>query len=125
MRVWVLVSLFIVAMLPAAAAELGSYKVLIPKYADPFSISLSSMPRISSLPVDMADDGIDWVKVKLPKPCVNGLGDKTFILVRKGTEKNLLVFFEGVAPVPTMKPVSRCFAQISLPADLYLESEAL
>jgi len=131
MRIWVLVSLFIVAMLPAAAAELGSYKVLIPKYADPFSISLSSMPRISSLPVDMADDGIDWVKVKLPKPCVNGLGDETFILVRKGTEKNLLVFFEGggaCADYETCKPLlctdlSSCRPLLGIGSVVALESK--
>lgn len=84
-----------VALSIAPALALGEYRVLVEKYADPFTIDVSSMRPIESLPIDNPDDGIDWVKIPLPKPCVNGIGEETFIMVRKGTENNLLVFFEG------------------------------
>ncbi|MEM4503788.1 MAG: pectin acetylesterase-family hydrolase, partial [Archaeoglobaceae archaeon] len=92
----------------APALALGEYDVLVEKYADPFAIEVSSMRPIESLPIDNPNDGIDWIKVPLPKPCVNGIGKETFVMVRRGTENNLLVFFEGggaCADYATCKPL--------------------
>lgn len=66
------------------------------------------MPSFNEIPVDDPSDGIDWVKIPLPEPCVNGKGKDTFIMVRKGSSNNLLIFFEGggaCADYETCKPM--------------------
>jgi hypothetical protein len=101
-----LLGLMFLAVIPVSA--LGSYQIIKEKYADPFEIDVSRMPPIDSLPVDDSSDGLDWQKVNLPEPCVNGLGEKTFIMVRKGSENNLLIFLEGggaCADYTTCKPL--------------------
>ncbi|MEM0302398.1 MAG: pectin acetylesterase-family hydrolase [Archaeoglobaceae archaeon] len=105
MKLLVFVGL-ILAIAPVFA--LGSYEIVKETYANPFEIDISSMPALNSLPIDDPNDGIDWVKVKLPSPCVNGLGKETFILVRRGAENNLLIFLEGggaCADYTTCKPM--------------------
>lgn len=106
MKLLVVFGLIISIVLPVSA--LGGYEVIKEKYANPFEIDLSKMPNLDSLPIDDPRDGIDWVKVNLPSPCVNGLGKETFILVRKGTENKLLIFLEGggaCADYATCKPM--------------------
>ncbi len=106
MRLALAVLLLLLSVAPSMA--LGSYEVVEETYADPFSVDISSMPSFSELPVDNPDDGINWVKVPLPEPCVNGVGEKTFIMVRKGSSNNLLIFFEGggaCAGYKTCKPM--------------------
>ncbi|MFN3384037.1 MAG: pectin acetylesterase-family hydrolase [Archaeoglobaceae archaeon] len=93
MRLFVILALVLLCIVPTLA--LGEYDVLVERYADPFKVDVSSMPPIRSLPVDDPEDGVNWVKIPLPKPCVNGVGEETFIMVRKGVENNLLIFFEG------------------------------
>ncbi|MEM0374179.1 MAG: pectin acetylesterase-family hydrolase [Sulfolobaceae archaeon] len=58
-------------------------------YANPFSIDLSSMPKLSSLPINQ------WIVIGLPSPAVAGDGSPTFILVNRGTTNNLLIYLEG------------------------------
>uniref|UniRef100_A0A7J2THB0 VtpJ-therm n=1 Tax=Archaeoglobus fulgidus TaxID=2234 RepID=A0A7J2THB0_ARCFL len=102
---WVVFSLILLAI-PVVA--LGDYEILKANYADPFLVEIDSMPRIDSLPVDRAEDGIDWIRIPLPEPCVNGLGGKTFIMVRRGIEEKILIFFEGggaCADYSTCKPL--------------------
>ncbi len=71
-------------------------KVVVDEYyANPFEIDISSMPSLSSMPIDDPSDGIDWVKVDLPPPCVSGDGSRTFIMVSRGSSNNLIVYFEG------------------------------
>ncbi len=65
LKVAVLLGL-IIAIAPAAA--LGSYEIVEERYADPFSIDISQMSSLAEIPVDDPSDGIDWVKVPLPKP---------------------------------------------------------
>jgi len=106
MRIAALIVGVIMAIAPVSA--LGSYEIVESKYADPYSIDLTAMPRLSSLPIDDPSDGINWIKIPLPKPCVNGLGGDTFILVRRGSSNNLLIFFEGggaCADYYTCKPM--------------------
>ncbi len=106
MKLVLLLGLSFLVVLPVSA--LGSYEIVKEKYANPFEIDLSRMPSLDSFPVDDPSDGLDWQKVKLPNPCVNGLGENTFIMVRKGSENNLLVFLEGggaCADYATCKPL--------------------
>ncbi|MET1124576.1 MAG: pectin acetylesterase-family hydrolase [Archaeoglobaceae archaeon] len=95
-------------LLLAPVSALGSYEIVTPMYADPFAVDISSMPSFSELPIDDPSDGIDWVKVDLPEPCVNGVGDDTFVMVRRGSEDKLLIYFEGggaCADYETCKPL--------------------
>ncbi|MDI3497964.1 MAG: hypothetical protein PWQ40_1333, partial [Archaeoglobus sp.] len=106
MRLALAVLILLLSIAPAMA--LCSYEVVEERYADPFTVDISSMPSLKDLPVDDPSDGIDWVKVPLPKPCVNGMGKDTFIMVRKGSSNNLLIFFEGggaCADYETCKPM--------------------
>jgi pimeloyl-ACP methyl ester carboxylesterase len=67
-------------------------EILVPTYADPFAVNISSMPRFEDL------SGTDWIKVDLPEPCKTGNGNDTFIMVRKGSGANatkLLIYLEG------------------------------
>jgi|GEM_PF-221665 len=73
--------------IPAVDAE-----ILVPTYADPFAVDISSMPKLDEL----SETG--WIKVDLPEPCKTGNGNDTFIMVRKGSGDNatkLLIYFEG------------------------------
>ncbi len=80
----------------AAAQSLDMFReILVPYYADPYQVNVSSLPSLSSLPIDNASDGINWTKIYLPKPCVSGDGGKTFIMVSRGSSDNLLVYMEG------------------------------
>jgi len=106
MRLALAVLILLLSIAPAMA--LCSYEVVEERYADPFTVDISSMPSLKDLPVDDPSDGIDWVKVPLPKPCGNGMGKDTFIMVRKGSSNNLLIFFEGggaCADYETCKPM--------------------
>lgn len=106
MRFALLAMLLTLCIAPSMA--LGDYEVVKEKYADPFSVDITNMPSFDDLPIDDPSDGIDWVKVPLPEPCVNGLGEETFIMVRKGSSNNLLIFFEGggaCADYETCKPL--------------------
>jgi hypothetical protein len=87
----------IVIATPATSAWLFGKKkeVLKSYYADPFQVDISSMPELSSMPVDDPADGVDWVKIDLPSPCVSGDGSKTFIMVSRGSSNNILIYFEG------------------------------
>ncbi len=92
---FVLLLLLIVIAIPEAAA-FGKKKIVIDEYyANPFDVDISSMPSLKSLPIDNPSDGVDWVKIDLPSPCVSGDGSKTFIMVSRGSSNNLLVYFEG------------------------------
>ena len=73
-------------------------EVLVPTYADPFSIDISGMTDFATIPEDDPSDGINWIKVDLPYPCVNGVGNSTFIMVRKGygeDQNKVLIYLEG------------------------------
>ncbi|MEM2787854.1 MAG: hypothetical protein QXJ58_06260, partial [Archaeoglobaceae archaeon] len=70
-------------------------EVLVPTYADPFSIDISGMTDFATIPEDDPSDGINWTKVDLPYPSVNGVGNNTFIMVRKGSENKVLIYLEG------------------------------
>jgi hypothetical protein len=106
MKLYLLLEAVMITLLPVSA--LGSYDILNGTYANPFEIDISQMPSIDSLPIDDPNDGLNWQKVQLPWPCVNGLGEKTFIMVRKGSENKLLIFLEGggaCADYATCKPL--------------------
>lgn len=62
---------------------------------DPWQIDISGMPSLDEMPVDDRCDGIDWQKITLPDPCVDGSGTDTFIMVSKGSSDNVLVYLEG------------------------------
>ncbi len=65
-------------------------------YVDnPWQIDISEMPSLSDMPVDDRCDGIDWQKITLPDPCVDGSGTDTFIMVSKGSSDNVLIYLEG------------------------------
>lgn len=106
MKLMLLLGIIISTIPPVLA--LGNYEILKETYANPFEIDISSMPVLDSLPIDNPADGIDWIKINLPKPCVNGLGKETFILIRRGSENSLLIFLEGggaCADYETCKPI--------------------
>ncbi len=89
------VLMLIAAMLMLVQTVGASREIVREYYANPFEVDISSMPDFHSLPVDDPSDGIDWVKVDLPPPCVDGKGKRTFIMVSKGSSDDLLVYFEG------------------------------
>jgi len=67
-------------------------EILVPTYADPFAVDISSMPKLDEL------RGTGWIKVDIPEPCKTGNGNDTFIMVRKGSGDNankLLIYLEG------------------------------
>ncbi|MEM0315622.1 MAG: alpha/beta fold hydrolase [Archaeoglobaceae archaeon] len=67
-------------------------EVLVPYYADPFKIDISTMPDFNSLSAS------GWIKVDLPEPCKTGNGNQSFIMVKKGSGENaskLLFYLEG------------------------------
>ncbi|MEM2086443.1 MAG: alpha/beta fold hydrolase [Archaeoglobaceae archaeon] len=73
--------------IPAVDAE-----ILVPYYADPFAVNISSMPKFEDL------SGSGWIKVDLPEPCKTGNGNQSFIMVKKGSGANaskLLFYLEG------------------------------
>jgi len=86
------------ALLPLTATPASCRRdrvILKEYYADPFQVDLSSMPRLSSFPVDDPSDGTDWQEVPLPSPCVNGDGGRTHIKVSRGSSNNVLIYLEG------------------------------
>ncbi|MEM4565575.1 MAG: pectin acetylesterase-family hydrolase [Archaeoglobaceae archaeon] len=73
--------------IPAVDAE-----ILVPYYADPFAVDISSMPKFEEL------SGSGWIKVDLPEPCKTGNGNQSFIMVKRGSGANaskLLFYLEG------------------------------
>ncbi len=94
-RIVLVIMLLVVCATQATALSFSKKVVVQEYYADPYSVDVSSMPSLDSMPVDKPYDGIDWVKVDLPEPCVSGDGSKTFIMVSRGSSNNLLVYFEG------------------------------
>ncbi|MEM2866548.1 MAG: pectin acetylesterase-family hydrolase [Candidatus Hadarchaeales archaeon] len=70
-------------------------RILVPYYADPFKVDLSSMRGMEDLEIDDPADGIDWEKVYLPHPCVNADNKRTYIMVSRGGSNNLLIYLEG------------------------------
>jgi len=71
------------------------YEIIEETWRDPFNISIEGMTSFDSLPVDDPSDGINWTKVDLPSDCKSGAGNSTFIMVRRGSENNLLIYLEG------------------------------
>jgi len=81
--------LFFILVLTQSAFALGSYSVVKSHYADPYSININLMTRLSSmLP-------LVWNNLNLASPCVDGSGASTFAMVKKGSVNNLLIYFEG------------------------------
>ncbi|MDI9609837.1 MAG: pectin acetylesterase-family hydrolase [Archaeoglobales archaeon] len=71
------------------------YEVINSTWRDPFAVSIAGMTSFASLDVDDPSDGINWTKVDLPADCKNGVGNNTFIMVRKGSENKVLIYLEG------------------------------
>jgi len=121
-----LVALGMIALLSTAAAQ--NYEIINQTYADPFAIDIGGMPDFDTLPVDDPEDGIDWVKVDLPSPCLTGDGNPAFIMVRKGTETDkLLVYLMGggaCASYETCRPSSEGGMVTTLNPDFYSLSVA-
>ena len=92
-----LVFLCVLLMLPVTAQTgLEPFREIVTEYyADPYQVNISTLPSLSSLPIDDPDDGINWTKVNLPKPCASGDGGKTFVMVSRGNSNNLLIYLEG------------------------------
>lgn len=83
-----IILIFVLAMAQSAFA-LGGYSVVKSKYADPYSIGVGSMAKLSSM-----SSYSSWNKLGLPSPCVDGSGASTFAMVKKGSVNNLLIHFE-------------------------------
>lgn len=80
---------------PAQAYLMPGTIVVEQQYADPFSIDVFSIGDLSEIPVDDPTDGINWMFLQLPSPCVSGTGDETFIAVSRGSSNNILIYLEG------------------------------
>lgn len=64
-------------------------------YADPFDIDISVFPDLDSFPVDKSEGRINWEKIVLPEPCVDGKNNNTFVMTSRGDSDNLIVYLEG------------------------------
>lgn len=74
----------------------GDYEVVEKEYvSDPFEVSLTGMDNLKSMPVDSSEDGMDWTRVSLPEPCVNGDNERTYIMVSKGSSENIFIYMQG------------------------------
>ncbi|MCS7144773.1 MAG: pectin acetylesterase-family hydrolase, partial [Archaeoglobaceae archaeon] len=91
-------ALVVLLTFTSSALAQSDYEIVNPTWANPFDIDLSGMTNFSLIPEDDPSDGINWTKVDLPAPCVNGAGNSTFIMVRKGygeDQNKLLIYLEG------------------------------
>lgn len=74
----------------------GEYEVVQETYVtNPSEIDISSMDNLKNFPVDDPSNGMDWKKVQLPRPCVNGENENTYIMVSRGTSENILIYMQG------------------------------
>lgn len=74
----------------------GEYEVVQETYvSDPYQVNVSGMENLEDFPIDNSRDGMDWNKMELPRPCVNGENENTYVMVSRGSSEKIFIYMQG------------------------------